>query len=136
MLLNNHSGCDVLPGRYSGRLVNGKYSKPENVGETINTELSESAPFIAPDESYLIFGKEAQGDRTVKSGLYIAFRDADGKWTKPTYMGDEINSGGAASPYVSPDGRYLFFNSGRNGNYDVYWADAKIISDLKPGELK
>ena len=125
-------GSDI----YISRLVNGKYSKPENVGETINTEFSESSPFIAPDESYLIFGKEAQGDRTVKNGLYIAFRGADGKWTTPIYMGDEINSGGAGTPYVSPDGKYLFFNSGRNGNYDVYWVDAKIINDLKPGELK
>jgi hypothetical protein len=25
---------------------------------------------------------------------------------------------GANNPYVSPDGKYLFFNSGRNGNYD------------------
>ena len=34
------------------------------------------------------------------------------------------------------DGKFLFFNSGRNGNYDVYWVDAKIIDTLKMKHLK
>jgi hypothetical protein len=72
----------------------------------------------------------------VKDGLYIAFKDKVGKWMTPVYMGDEINSGGAGFAFVSPDGRYLFFNSGRNGNYDIYWVDAGIIDELKPKELK
>ena len=32
----------------------------------------------------------------------------------------------------SPDGRYLFFSR----NMDIYWADARVIEDMKPAELK
>ena len=47
----------------------------------------------------------------------------------------EINFNGAGNPYVSPDGKYLFFNSGRNGNYDIWWVDAKIIEELRLEEF-
>jgi Tol biopolymer transport system component len=39
-------------------------------------------------------------------------------------------------PIISPDGRYLFFNSGRNGKSDIYWVDAKIIEEFIPKESK
>ncbi|UCE08420.1 MAG: ankyrin repeat domain-containing protein, partial [bacterium] len=118
---------------YLSRLINGEYAKPENLGEMINTEFSETAPFIAPDENYIIFGRE---DQSRMSSLHISFRDKNGQWTEPINMGEEINFNGANNPYVSPDGKYLFFNSGRNGNYDIYWLDAKIIEELKPEELR
>lgn len=121
-------GSDI----YMTKLTYGKYLNPENLGDSINSEADEGAPFIAPDESYILFSKESRTDRSLKSGLYVAFRNSAGTWTKPAYLGDEINKGGASSPYVSPDGRYLFFNSGRNGNYDIYWVSTKIIGELRP----
>jgi len=116
---------------YRAKLINGTNQKPENIGEPINTESSEEAPFIAPDESYLIFGKSGERGQFGPSVLYISFKNKRGEWTKPQNMGSEINRRGAHSPYVSPDGKYLFFNSGRNGNYDIYWVDAGIIEKLK-----
>jgi len=120
-------GSDI----YLSKMTGGTYSKPVNIGDSINSPAEEFAPFIAPDESYIIFGRESRTDRSFKNGLYVAFRNSEGNWSAPVYMGDEINQGGAASPYVSPDGRYLFFNSGRNGNYDIYWVSAKIIDELR-----
>jgi len=117
---------------YLSRLINGEYSKAENLGEMINTEFSETAPFISPDESYIIFGRE---DQSRMSSLFISFRDKDGQWTKAINMGEEVNFYGANNPYVSPDGKYLFFNSGRNGNYDIWWVDAKIIEELRLKEF-
>jgi hypothetical protein len=114
------------------RLTDGNYSKPENLGDSINSTAEEVAPFISPDESYILFAKESRNDRSLKSGLYVAYRNSSGTWTKPVYLGDEINQGGASSPYISPDGKYLFFNSGRNGNYDIYWVSSKIIEELRP----
>ena len=40
---------------FRSRSIDGKYSHIENLGELINTEYHEWDPFIAPDESYLIF---------------------------------------------------------------------------------
>lgn len=121
---------------YVSRFINGDYEKPENLGETINTEFSETAPFIASDESYIIFGREARRNKDVRDGLYIAFKNQAGSWGNSIYMGDEINAGGANNPYVSPDGKYLFFNSGRNRNFDIWWVDAKIIEELRSQEFE
>jgi len=36
---------------------------------------------------------------------------------------------------VTPDGRYLFFQSDRRGSgasRGLYWVDAKVIDELKP----
>jgi Tol biopolymer transport system component len=121
---------------YMSRFSEGEYSKPENLGDRINTEFSETAPFISPDENTLIFGRQGYPYQSGKNGLYISYLGRDGKWTEPIHMGETINSGGAGNPYVTPDGQYLFFNSGRNGNYDIYWVSAMIIDELRPKELK
>ena len=48
-------------------------------------------------------------------------------------MGARINtSSHEMSVSISPDGKYIFFGSFRNGNGDIYWVDAKIIDELKP----
>lgn len=114
--------------------VNGNYERPANLGSTINSKADETGPYIAPDESYIIFCKELRGDRNYKNGLYISFKNHQGSWTTPVYLGDKINMGGASSPYVSPDGKYLFFMSGRHGNYDIFWVSTKIIEELRPKE--
>lgn len=123
-------GSDV----YTVKFVDGKYAKPEDLGDSLNSPADEVAPFVAPDESYIVFSRESRTDRTLKSGLYAAYKKNDDTWTKPVYLGDEINQGGASAPYVSPDGKFLYFNSGRNGNYDMYWVSAKIIEALRPKE--
>jgi Tol biopolymer transport system component len=46
-------------------------------------------------------------------------------------MGDQINSSSADyTPMLSPDGKYLFFTSGRSGADDIYWIDAKVTVKL------
>src|SRR6266540_969037 len=40
---------------YRARLVDGKYAEPENLGDAINSQYFEGDPYIAPDESYLVF---------------------------------------------------------------------------------
>ena len=69
--------------------------------------------------------------------IYIAYRKTDDTWTKPFNLGDKINSRySECRAYVSPDGKYLFYTSSRTGNMDAFWADARIIDELKPDELK
>lgn len=121
---------------YRSPLINGKHTTVENLGAPINTEYDELDPFIAPDESYLIFCSKTL-DGYGGFDLYIAFQQGDGRWTEPINMGEGINSSAYDwVPYVTPDGKYFFFNSTRSGSWDIYWVDAKIIEDLKPKELK
>jgi len=121
---------------YRSKLVNGRYPDVENIGEPVNTENSEIDPFIAPDESYLIYCSKTL-DGYGGHDLYITFRKKDGSWTEPINMGLGINSSGYDwIPYVTSDGKYFFFTSNRAGDYNIYWVDANVIEDLKPKELK
>ncbi len=113
-------------GIFRTRWTDDRYSKPEKLGEAINY-LNAAHPFIAPDESYLIFDA---GGPSPQEGpdLYVSFKKVDGSWSKAKNMGASINSKGMEMcASVSPDGKFLFF--ARNGN--IYWVDAKIIENLK-----
>ncbi|MCP4724762.1 MAG: hypothetical protein GY863_06985 [bacterium] len=102
----------------------------------INTDYNEHDPFIAPDESFLIFTSNRPGGYG-SADLYICFRQSDGTWSDPVNMGANVNSNGYDyCAILSPDEKYLFFSSSRTGNGDVYWVDAKIIEELKPEDIK
>lgn len=117
--------------RYS-RLKDGRYEAPIELGEQFNTGLWTAHPFIAPDESYLIWDSE-RDDGQGGTDLYIAFRQEDDSWGPAMNLGDKINSPlDDAYGTVTPDGKYLFFYRDMGeGNLDIYWVDAKIINTLK-----
>ena len=121
-------------GIFRSELINGEYSAPEFLSEKINKKDSQNwCPFIAPDESYLIFSSDREGG--FGSGdLYICFRDENNEWKKPINMGESINTAKQERfPGVSPDGKYLFFTRwfAPPNHHDLYWIDADIINELK-----
>ena len=77
---------------FKSRFIDGHYSEPENLGGSINSEFAESNPYIAPDESYLIFTSHGRSDGYGKYDLYISFRKTEGSWTKAKNMGNQSNS--------------------------------------------
>ena len=54
---------------------------PRTSATRINTDVREFCPFIAPDESYLIFSRTVPEERG-RSDLFISFRTAEGMWTE------------------------------------------------------
>jgi Tol biopolymer transport system component len=120
----------------SSQLVDGKYDDPKPLSKEINSGKQNSHPFIAPDESYIIWDSqrdEGFGD----ADIYISFKSQDGSWGKAINMGDKINTDAwDAAASVTPDGKYLFFNrnvgSDKYENVDIFWVDAQIIQDLRP----
>lgn len=125
---------EKIPVICRAELKNGDYSEFECLNEQINQKGSLNwCPFIAHDESYLIFSSDREGG--LGSGdLYISFRDENGKWQEPVNMGGSINTDKQERfPGVSPDGKYLFFTRWHNypHYHDLYWIDARIISDLR-----
>ncbi|TFG78905.1 MAG: hypothetical protein E4H23_06905, partial [Chrysiogenales bacterium] len=113
------------------KLVNGVYTKPELLESSINTHSNEHDPFIASDESYLIFTSDRPGGFG-RGDLYISIKKTDGTWSEPKNMGDKINSAGYDfCPLVSHDGKYLFFTRNVNRNGDIYWVSSKIIDSFK-----
>lgn len=116
---------------------NGRYLKPALLPFSINSVDYEDGPYVAPDESFLIFESQRPEGVGGSLDLYISFKQKDGRWGLPVNMGPKINSVHAERfAGLSPDGRYLFFGSGRNRSadnwgFDIFWIDAKVIDDLK-----
>ena len=112
--------------------INGHYSEPKKLPYTINSVGYEDGPFIAPDETFLIFESDRPEGINGSIDLYITFKDKDGSWAIPVSMGPKVNSASAERfARLSPDGKYLFFGSTRAGNFDIYWIDARIIEEIK-----
>ncbi|MCP4728135.1 MAG: hypothetical protein GY863_24055 [bacterium] len=121
---------------YRSKNLDGRYGPAENVGPMINTEGSDQDPYIAPDESYLIVCQSKSGGLG-EYDLYISFMKEDGSWTDLINMGPDVNSTEYEfRPYVTPDGKYLFFTSNRDASGNIYWVDAKVIERLKPDNLR
>ena len=121
---------------YRARRVKGRWTTPENLGPGVNTGSREYDPLIAPDESYLIFASERPGGLGA-ADLYVSFRDAGGAWGDPKNMGPEVNSSAAEyTPMLSPDGKYLFFTSNREGQDDIYWVQARVIDRFRPADRR
>ena len=118
--------------RYS-RLIDGKREAPRPFSKVINTGTWTAHPFIAADESYIIWDSENDGGYGAVD-LYISFQQHDGSWSAAINFGDKINTDGPDSGgYVSPDGKYFFFNRKVGpGDSDIYWVDAKIFETLRP----
>ena len=124
------------------RLINGKYETPIKMNESINTGKYIAHPFIAPDESYLMWDAEIEGQST--PDIFISFRKKDGSWGSAINMGDKINTAAYEQrPRVTPDGKYLFFWRGdkklrEDGSTywegNPYWLDVQFIETLRPKE--
>jgi len=128
--------------RYS-RLIDGKRENPVKMSKEINTGRWIAHPFIAPDESYLMWDAEREGGYG-DSDCHISFRQKDGSWGAAINMGDKINtSSNESAPSVTHDGKYFFFS---RGDWEVkedgstnwvgksYWVDAQVIENLRPKE--
>ncbi len=148
-------GGAELGGAYVARLSGGRYQEPELLGPSINTEHGVFDPFVAPDESYLIFASD-RPDGLGDGDLYISFRQDDGTWGEAANLGSTINSPQTDfCPSVTKDGKYLFFSSRRpydgaypnialsyrneldveaenpGQNVDVYWVDARVLEQFR-----
>lgn len=112
---------------YISEFIEDKYQEPVNLKIYFNNStLNGHSPFMAPNGDYLVFAD--------KGRLYVSFKTGFKIWTDRIDLGDEINSGSEnGSPRVSPDGKYLFFQStsGEERPWGIYWVSADIIYRLK-----
>lgn len=102
---------------------NGRWSKPVNLGDSINTPGDEKCPFIHYDDQTLYFasnGHVGMGDMDI----FYSRKINDTTWSKPVNIGYPINTKGEdASLIVSPSGTTAIFTSDREGGYgslDLY----------------
>lgn len=112
---------------YASEFKNGQFQPAVAAGSGVNTEHYEADVFVAPDESYLVFAANRPGG--LGSGdLYVSFRQPDGKWSPAKSLGNAINTDtDDFCPYVSPDGKYLFYAS----RGDVYWVSTEVLNKFR-----
>lgn len=97
----------------------------------------ENNPYIHPSKNYMLFAVYGKDDGYGKEDIYISRRE-NNSWTSPKNLGGVINtSGNDTSPYVSPDGRFLFFVSDRLtsetdtlSNRNLYVVKISLIDQL------
>jgi Tol biopolymer transport system component len=112
---------------YSSEFRSGKFEPSIKLGTGVNSPHYEADVFVAPDESYLVFATNRPGG--LGSGdLHVSFREPNGNWTTSRSLGNTINTEtDDFCPYVSPDGKYLFYAS----RGDVYWVSTEVIKKLR-----
>ncbi|OGU57037.1 MAG: hypothetical protein A2V66_05600 [Ignavibacteria bacterium RBG_13_36_8] len=117
-------------GIWCSEYTDGQYTQAQKLGDVVNSDYYEGTPFIAPDESYLMFS--AFGGDLPYADLFISFKLEDGTWSQAQNMGLTVNSyGHDLYPIVSGGGEYLFFLSSRSGILRAYWMDAYIIETFR-----
>ncbi len=119
----NQSHHDI----YYSKYLDGAFQEAIKLGYAINTEAYEADVFVDPDGKYLIFC--AQRDEGLGRGdLYISFKEENGTWSPSVNMGGKINTEGhELCPFVTADGKYLFYTS----RQDIYWIGTDVIAELK-----
>ncbi len=100
------------------------WQRPINFGRPVNTSLHEGAGVFTPDE-VMLFTRWSDNNRN-EAFIYMA-RTLEGKFYEAMKLGSHINAPGYKSqqPFVSQDGKKLFFSSNRpggKGGFDIWMA--------------
>jgi len=125
---SERSGSKGKDDIFVSRYIDGRYTHPVSMSESINTEMHESTPFMDPDGKYLIFSRTIKAGRYGQNDLFISFNEEGKGWTKAQNLGSKINTElGEGCPYVSPDGQYLFFLRMSQERSEIYWIRTESI---------
>lgn len=115
----------------------GKFSKPRNLGEMINTADNENSPFLAVDGKTLFFSSRGYPGYGSYDLFYTKRLDSTWKkWSKPVNLGSKINSAGWDAYFTIPaSGEYAYFVSTNNsiGAEDIFRVE--LPESLKPEEV-
>lgn len=114
---------------------NGRWSVPENLGDSINTKEDELAPFIHYDNKTLYFssnGHVGMGG----SDLFISRKKENENWSSPKNLGYPINTYfNEESLIVTTDGTLGLFSSdmkGGIGQKDIY--SFELYKEIQPNK--
>ncbi len=117
-------GIDIY---YSEKQEDGTWGRAKSIGNVINTDKNEKAPFMHTDSKTLYFAGEVTGSRRGAGDFDIFYtkQDDNGKWSEPKNIGYPINSNRAEEGLiVSLDGSMAYFSSGKFtdgvGGKDIY----------------
>lgn len=118
---DTYGGCDL----YVSRRVGKEWSKPLNLGKTVNSHAKDTEPSLSADGRTLYFSSNRKGGQG-RSDLYQSTKGPNGDWSAALNLGEPINTpGDEVTPFVHADGQTLYFASNGHlgyGGYDIYHA--------------
>lgn len=107
---------------------NNQYTDPQSLSTAINSDGYEYNSYIAPDESFLIFGAYKRKDGLGSGDLYISYKDNQGNWSLAKNLGNKINSDKMDyCPFYNTQNQTLYYTSKRNSIQET----TKSSRDLK-----
>jgi Tol biopolymer transport system component len=114
---------------------NGKWTKPVNLGDTVNSRGNEMSPFIHPDGRTLYLASDGHYGLGGYD-LFICRQDSNGRWMKPENMGYPINTNkDEFGLIVNPSGNRAYFASdiGEKGGRDIYYFN--LPEPVRPNQV-
>ena len=115
------------------RLLTGKWSRPENPGEAINTSGDESCPFMHADNQTLYFNSNGHAGYGM-TDLFFSKKVNDSSWTVAENLGYPVNTiDDEGSLIVAADGKTAYYASDKSdtkGGLDIY--TFQLREDIRP----
>jgi outer membrane protein OmpA-like peptidoglycan-associated protein len=115
------------------RLPTGKWSRPENLGEAVNTSGDESCPFMHADNETLYFNSNGQPGYGM-TDLFFSKKVNDSSWVVAENLGYPINTiDDQGSLIVAADGKTAYYASDgtdTKGGLDLY--SFQLREDIRP----
>ena len=115
------------------RLPTGKWSRPENLGEAVNTSGDESCPFMHADNETLYFNSNGHPGYGM-TDLFLSKKVNDSSWTVAENLGYPINTiDDQGSLIVAADGKTAYYASDgtdTKGGLDLY--SFQLREDIRP----
>lgn len=115
---------------YIARWEKDHYEHPETLGTEINSRTYEFNAFVLPDESLIIFTSYGRSDDMGGGDLYYSRKDAQGQWKEARHLDKLSSSKLDYCPFISFDGKVLFFTSERHAVQAVYNPPAASYDNL------
>ncbi len=128
------------PGGFGGRdiwvthrLLTGKWSRPENLGEAVNTSGDESCPFMHADNETLYFNSNGHPGYGM-TDLFFSKKVNDSSWVVAENLGYPINTiDDQGSLIVTADGKTAYYASDgadSKGGLDIF--SFQLREDMRP----
>lgn len=113
------------------KYMNGTYSDPIILPETINTPGSDAIDYlsyVSPDGSYLLFSSNRHDTSKESCSIYVSFKGRNGTWGPAKNLSHFLGHyEDTRDPAITADGKYLFFSSGEN----IMWVSSTVVTKCK-----
>ncbi len=103
---DSRGDCDL----YYSRRENGTWSKPTNLGPSVNSTWWDSQPTLSADGRTLYFSSARKGGSQGQEDIYVTTLNDDGNWTTAKNVGAPVNTPGRdMAPFLHASGTTLYY---------------------------